>query len=142
MNSNVPMTTRTPLVAALAPSSQAAGAQSTAWLPLADYFSFMALVQAGALGASATVDAKIEQAQDDGGTGAKDVTDKAITQIAVDNQTAAISFGHNDIDTTNGFTHIRLTVTVAEAASQTSATLFGADARFEKPDNNQADQVV
>ncbi len=71
MNSNVPMTTRNPLVAAIAPSNQAAGAQSTGWISVADYFNFMALVNVGALGASGTVDAKIEQAQDSSGTGAK-----------------------------------------------------------------------
>ncbi|AOY88646.1 hypothetical protein BKP64_10950 [Marinobacter salinus] len=142
MNSNVPMTTRTPLVATLAPSSQAVGARSTGWLSVSEYFSFMALVQAGALGASGTVDAKIEQAQDAAGTGAKDVTSKAATQIAASNKTAAISLGHNDMDTTNGFTHIRLTVTVGTAASQTSASVFAADARYEKPANNQADEVV
>lgn len=142
MNSNVPITTRTPLVAAIAPSNQAAGAQSTGWISVAEYFSFMALVQAGALGASGTVDAKLEQAQDASGTGAKDVAGKAITQVTVSNKTAAIGLGHNDIDTTNGFTHFRLTVTVGTAASDTAAAVFGADARYEKPANNQADEVA
>ena len=142
MNSNVPMTTRNPLVAAIAPSNQAAGAQSTGWISVADYFNFMALVNVGALGTSGTVDAKIEQAQDSSGTGAKDVTGKAITQIAAANKTAALDINQNDINVTNGFTHIRLTITVGTAACDTAATVIGAYARYEKPANNQADEVV
>ena len=142
MNSNVPMTTRNPLVVAIAPSNQAAGAQSTGWISVADYFNFMALVNVGALGASGTVDAKIEQAQDSSSTGAKDVAGKAITQIVASNKTAAIDINQNDIDVTNGFTHIRLTITVGTAACDTAATVIGAYARYEKPDNNQADEVV
>ena len=130
MNSNVPMTTRNPLVVAIAPSNQAAGAQSTGWISVADYFNFMALVNVGALGASGTVD------------GAKDVAGKAITQIVASNKTAAIDINQNDIDVTNGFTHIRLTITVGTAACDTAATVIGAYARYEKPDNNQADEVV
>eukprot|EP01041_Mallomonas_annulata_P037122 gene37122-60363_t len=69
------------VLATIDPASQAAGAASTGWVPVANYFGFLALVQTGMLGTSATVDAKLQQALDSSGTGAKDISGKAITQI-------------------------------------------------------------
>jgi hypothetical protein len=69
------------VLATIDPASQAAGAASTGWASVANYFGFLALVQTGVLGTSATVDAKLQQAMDSSGTGAKDISGKSITQI-------------------------------------------------------------
>ena len=47
----------------------------------AKFAEIMALIQTGVLGAAATLDAKLQQATDAAGTGAKDITGKAIVQI-------------------------------------------------------------
>jgi hypothetical protein len=88
------------------------------------------------LGASATVDAKLQQATDSSGTGVKDITGKAITQIlkaSGDNKVAMINVRDTDLDVNNGFTYVRLTVTVGTATSLIAACLSGFLPRYEPP---------
>ena len=130
------------VLATIDPASQAAGAASTGWVPVANYFGFLALVQTGVLGTSATVDAKLQQALDGAGTGAKDISGKAITQIVKatgDNKQALINVKPEELDTVNGFGFVRLSLTVGVAASQTAAQIMGVNPR-ELPANagNQA----
>ena len=130
------------VLATIDPDSQAAGAASTGWVPVANYFAFLAVVQTGVLGTSATVDAKLQQAVDSTGTSAKDITGKAITQIVKatgDNKQALINVKPEELDTVNGFGFVRLSVTVGVAASQTSAQVLGLNPRFAPADaSNQA----
>jgi hypothetical protein len=116
------------VLATIDPASQAAGAASTGWVSVANYFGFLALVQTGVLGTSATVDAKLQQALDSSGTGAKDISGKAITQIVKatgDNKQVLVNVKPEELDTVNGFGFVRVTVTVGVAASITSAQLLG-----------------
>ena len=72
---------RVAVVATVDPDANAAGAHNSDWVAMADFDSVMAVIMAGVLGASATVAAKFEQATDGAGTGAKDITGKALTQL-------------------------------------------------------------
>lgn len=121
------------VLATLDPASQAAATVTTGWVDASTYLALMAVIHTGVLGASATVDAKLQQATDSGGTGAKDVTAKAITQIVKangDNKQAIINCKGSDIDTEGGFRFVRLSLTVGTAASIVSATLYGGIARY------------
>lgn len=116
------------------PASVAASTVTTGWVDQSVFFYVMALIQTGVLGAGATVDAKLQQATDNAGTGAKDVAGKAITQIVKatgDNKQAMISMKEADLDTEGGFRFIRLSITVGVAASQLSAALIGGVPRFQ-----------
>jgi hypothetical protein len=93
------------------------------------FYNFLALVDSGVLGSSGTLDAKIQQASDSSGTGAKDVTGKAITQIVANNKQALIDVKQEDLDINNGFSFIRLTMTVGTATSEVFGALFGLDPR-------------
>jgi hypothetical protein len=88
------------------------------------------------------LDAKLQQATDASGTGAKDVVGKAITQIVKatgDSKQALINLRPEELDVNNGFSYVRLSVTVAVAASLTSAQLLGFNPRFAPGDaSNQA----
>jgi hypothetical protein len=130
------------VLATIDPASQAAGAASTGWVPVANYFGFLALVQTGVLGTLATVDAKLQQALDSSGTGAKDISGKAITQIVKatgDNKQVLVNVKPEELDTVNGFAFVRVTVTVGVAASITSAQLLGVNPRYAPADvGNQA----
>ena len=130
------------ILATIDPASQAAGAISSGWVSVANHLSFLAVVQTGVLGTSATVDAKLQQALDATGTGAKDITGRAIIQIVKatgDNKQALINVKPEDLDTVNGFGFVRVTVTVGAAASVTSAQLIGVNPRFAPADAaNQA----
>jgi hypothetical protein len=97
----------------------------------------------GAITGSGTVDAKIQQASDSGGTGAKDVTGAAMTQIvgsANSNKQVTLEVRPAQLDVANNFTHVRLTVTTAVAASIISAILQGVGAKYQP--QSQAASVV
>ena len=130
------------VLATIDPASQAVGTVTTGWISAGNHHSLLALVQSGVLGTGATLDAKLQQAQDASGTGAKDVTGKAITQIVKatgDNKQALINLRPDDLDVTNGYAYVRLSLTVAVAASLTAAQLLGFNPRFAPGDaSNQA----
>ena len=120
------------ILATLDPVSQAAGTATTGWIAAANHHGLLAIIQTGVLGTGATVDAKLQQAQDASGTGAKDIAGKAITQIVKatgDNKQALINAKPEDLDTVNGFGFVRLSVTVGTAASQTAAQVLGVNPR-------------
>ncbi len=134
-NPNVKPSDRCTVAAVLNPVSQGAGTVTTGWVSMATFESLLAILQVGALGTNATVDAKLEQAQNGSGTGAKDVTGKAITQLTDagtdDNKEVLINLRSEELDVNNAFTHVRLSVTVATAACLISAVVLGLDARYQ-----------
>jgi hypothetical protein len=123
------------VVAVIDPDANAAGALNSAWISMAGHEELMAVVMAGELGTSATVDAKLQQAQDASGTGAKDIAGKAITQMTQagtnkSDKQAIINVRAEELDRNNGFTHVRLVMTGATAASDSAAIVLGACARY------------
>src|SRR5438552_1384211 len=96
---NAKLSEQAALLATYDPVSQGAATVTTGWVAVKNFHRFMALIQTGVLGASATLDAKIQQAQDSSGTGAKDITGKSITQIVKatgDNKQAMMNFMPED----------------------------------------------
>jgi hypothetical protein len=133
MNPNVKLTEKVAIMATLDPASVAASTVVSTWVPMTNVQSLLALINTGVLGASATIDAKLRQATDNTGAGAKDITGKAIVQIVKasgDNKQALIECRADDLDTNSSFTHVALSVTVGTAASIFGATLIGGNARF------------
>jgi hypothetical protein len=134
MDGNLNPSQRLALLGAIAPQSAPVGALSSGWIDMRDTFTVLALVALGVLGGGASVDAKIEQAKDGTGTAVKEVTGAAIAQITKagggDNKQALINLRQEDLDRNGGFRFVRLTVTVAGAASQMSAALIGLDPRY------------
>jgi hypothetical protein len=122
------------VLAAVNPASQGAGAVSTGYIDVSGYESLLADVLVGVFGASATVDAKLEQATSSGGAGVKDVTGKAITQLVAaggNNRQARINCESAELDTNNGFKFVRLTITVGTAATLIGGALYGVGARYQ-----------
>jgi hypothetical protein len=130
------------ILATIDPASQAAGTVTSGWVSVINFHALLAVVETGVLGAAATLDAKFQQAQDNVGTGAKDVTGKAIAQIVKatgDNKQALINFKPEDIDNANGFSFVRLSLTVGVAASIVAGKLIGMNPRYATADAfNQA----
>ena len=62
------------ILATIDPVSQAPGTVSTGWVDQSAFFFLMALIDVGAFGVSATIDANLQQATDNSGTGAKAIT--------------------------------------------------------------------
>ena len=131
------------ILATLDPGNQAPGVANTGWVPLSIHHGLLALVQTGALATGATIDAKLQQALDASGTGAKDVAGKAISQLTQAsngaNRQALINLRPEELDVNNGFAFVRLVVTVAAAAANTSAQLLGVNPRLASAETaNQA----
>jgi hypothetical protein len=134
MTPNEKLNEKIAILATLDPASVAASTVVTTWVSVANFNSISALIQTGVLGASATVDAKLRQATDAAGTGAKDVAGKAIAQIVKasgDNVQASIELRVDDLDVNGGFGFVALSVTVGTAASILGAMLVGSSPRFQ-----------
>lgn len=106
----------------------AAAATTGAWINAGLCCNWLAHVGAGTVGTS--VDFKIQQATDSSGTGAKDISGLAITQLVAAGS-ALINIVQGDLDVTNDFTHIAMVLTTVGATTVASAELIGLDARNE-----------
>jgi hypothetical protein len=129
--------------------SQGVGSAVTGWLDMSKFDKIMAVIDAGVLGANATLEAKIQQATSVGGAGAKDIAGKAITQLtkagADDNKWAVINLQGDDLDVTGGVRFVQLSLTVATAASLLSALVLGFTPRYAPASDNDAaavDEIV
>ena len=130
---NVKASEQAAILGVIAPSSQAAGTLNSGWVSAAKFNKLLAVIATGVLGAAATVDAKFQQATDNAGTNAKDVTGAAIAQIVKatgDNVQAEINLDPQQLDVANGFAYVQLSVTVGTAASLTAALLMGFTPRY------------
>lgn len=122
------------VVATIDPDVYTAAAYTSDYVAVKDFHHFMAVIMAGTLGASATLDAKIVQATDSGGTGSKDVSGYSITQMTQagtdqsDTQ-AVINIDPDALDLDNNFDYIAITMTVGTATSDAGALLVGYQGR-------------
>lgn len=141
MLTNVLPSDRVTVADAIDPDAYSTGTQTTGWINMEDFHAILAVVMAGALGTSATIEAKLEQAQDGSGTGAKDLSGKAITQLTQaggdSDKQALINCYQQDLDIADGFTHVRLSLTVGTASSDAAGLVVGVDARY-KPGTQDA----
>lgn len=145
MNYNVPLSNQVQVAATIDPDAYTAAAYTSDWVSMATYNRVMAVVMAGTLGSSATLDAKLQEATDGSGTGNQDIAGKAITQLTeagTDSDKQAIIECRAD-ELTDGFTHVALVMTVATATSDAGALILGALARNEPAtDLASVDEIV
>jgi hypothetical protein len=133
MHSNVKPSDQVTLLDKLPPISQGVATVTTGWVKASDYNQLLALLALGVMGASGTVDAKLQQATDSGGSGAKDVTGSNITQMVKatdDNKFSFINLDPQRLDVNGGFSYVRLSVTVGTAASLIYGALLGLNPRY------------
>ena len=132
------------VAAVVKPDATAAGTATSGWISMAEFGQILAVVMAGDLGTNATIDAKLQQATNASGAGAKDITGKAVTQLTQAGvKQALINLRAEEIDRRNGFTHVRLSVTVATATSDLAAVVLGTRARYSPVAQPAAvDQIV
>lgn len=124
---------RVGVVGAINPQS-ATTVQTSAWIDATTFHNYLALIALGAITATGLVNAKLQQATDNAGTGAKDVTGKAIAQMSAaapnSNQQALINLKQEDLDIANGFKFFQLSITPSVAAALIEATIVGLDPRY------------
>lgn len=131
MNSNQKLGEQIAILASVDPSSQGVGAVTSAWVPVALFHRFCALIDVGAVGGGGTVTVAIQQATSNAGAGAKAVTN-AVTGVALtvpaitlSNSQAIVDVLADWVDSTNGYGFIAVTLTVAVNAVLTQALLLG-----------------
>lgn len=135
---------RLAVAAVIAPGALTAGAKNSGWIDLALYTRLMAVITTGTLGASATLDAKWQIADDAAGANAVDSNITALTQMlkaSGDNKQAVMNFDAGKLSTrTKRFA--RLVLTVGVATSDAAAVVFGIDPRHGPATDNDPATVV
>lgn len=133
MASNLNPSQRSAVIAIIDPDAYATGTQNTAWWDTAEIEKALAVIMAGDFAATGVLSAKIQQATDAAGTGAKDVAGLAITNLtqagASDNKQSLINVTAADLDFNNGFRFARLSMTLATAGADAGAVVIGFDFR-------------
>ena len=144
-NPNILPSQAVAVVGVIDPDAYVASTVTTAWIAMKDFSAIQAIVMAGILGASATLDAKLEQATDSSGTGVKDITGKAITQLTKagsdDDKQAIINLRAEELDVANNFDYARLSMTVATATSDAGAVVMGHNPSYGPASDNDLTSV-
>ena len=121
---------RVAIVAAIDPDAYTAAAYSSDYVDMAKFETIQAILLVGTMASTSTVAFKLQQATDASGTGAKDITGKAITTLtqaspdASDKQ-AVINCRAEELDMDNDFRFVKAVMTVAVAASDAGAVILG-----------------
>lgn len=127
------------------PQSAAPGVVNGAWVPMSNFSKLQHIVEVGTFGAASTFDAKLEQATDIAGAGAKDIDGKAITQLATaggNDRIAVINVEETELDVNEDYDHVRLVITIAGAATDISAKVLGGEAAQGPASDDQVAAVV
>lgn len=145
MQGNLNPSARAGVIGIIPPQQAGVGTVTSGWVDMRTFHDLLALINVGVIGASGTIDGRVEQATDGAGTGAKAVTGLAITQLLKadgDNRIAAINVRPEDLDKNNGFKFVRLSVTVGTASTFLSGLLVGLDPRYGAAAANQSTAVT
>lgn len=124
------------------PVSQGAGTVNGSGVDMSKVQRLLAVLQTGVLGASATVDAKLQSCPVQGfGANVHDISGAAIVQLTQaggkSNKVVTIEVRADQVAQQNaGDRYVRLVVTVAVAASLIAAVVYGGEAEF-KPGKSQ-----
>lgn len=126
--------------------SQAAGTHLTSYVSLANYHRAVVVLDVGDMQSTATLDCKIRQATDTSGTGVKDVTDKAITQLTQaggdGNQLLCIELQTEELDVDGGFDCITVSITIANANVEYSVIIYGIEPRYMPTATTNWEEIV
>jgi len=133
------------LVGVISPAAATAAAYNTGYIPLKNFRRYMAVISAGVLGSSATLDAKLTVYTSAAGAGAYDVPGAAITQLTKagsdDNKQAIINLNTDTLAGGTKYTHMRLTCTVGTATSPFGAMVYGFDPAYGPASDNDLSTV-
>jgi len=129
------MTQGLAIVGLTPPQSLSPGTDTTITnIDMSKYRRLLVIIEVGAFGASATVDAKLRESKTSGGT-YQDISGAAITQLTAaggNNKIATIELRAGQLDP--GYQFVQLSLTVGTAATQVAAIALGGEAEH-KPGN-------
>ena len=137
---------RAAVVATIDPDAYAASTVNSDEVDMSKFERILAIVEAGTLGASATLDATLQSATTSGGS-FSNITGKAITQLTqagTDSDKQAIMNLRAD-ELTAGHRYVRLQIVVAVATSDCGGIVLGLDPRHGPASDNDlasVDEIV
>lgn len=134
------------VVGVIDPDAYAASTVTTnEYIPLKNFRRYMAIVQAGDIVSTGTVDAKLIAYTDGSGTGAFDIPGAAITQMTQagtdSNKVAVINFNTDVLAGSTEYTHMKLSVTMGTAGADLGAIVLGFDPRTAPASDNDTAAV-
>ena len=131
------------VVATIDPDAYAAAAYTSDWVDMSKFHDIQAIVLAGEMDATSTIDIVLQQATDSSGTGAKNITGKSATQLTDtdDDKQVVLNCRADELDKDNKFDFLAVKVTVGTAASDMGAVIIGFDARYEAATANDLSTV-
>jgi hypothetical protein len=105
------------LAAVVDPKNGNNAANSTGWVSMVKFRQALFVLQTGAI--DQTVDFKLQEAKDSSGTGAQDLTGKAITQLNNTNSSkqALINVRAEELDVNLGYAFVRAVATVGNGTT-------------------------
>ena len=118
--------------ALVAPQDVGTAPVTSGYLDVTDAGRVVLLAKAGAVTAGKILTVQAKQAQDDQGTGAKDLG-AAVQSVGVGGAAppdVEVEFGEHDFDAKNGFTHVAVTLSIDEAAKLGAAYLVQGQRRY------------
>ena len=117
------------LISALDPASLTANTYYSDWVLADDFEQWMGIALVGAIATNGTCDIALVQATDGSGTGVKDITGKAATQLTQagtdSNKQVVLQARTDELDLAGGFRYIAIEVVTATAATIAGACLLG-----------------
>jgi len=125
------------IVATIDPDQYSTGSQDSDWVNMEEFHEVMAVVQAGVIAASGTIDASVRQATSSTGAGAKAITGKAITQLTTgdNDKQAVINVRTDELDVAGGFSFVSLRQTLTTAGGDMSGVVLGMGCRHAPADD-------
>ena len=134
------------IVGVIDPDALTVGTHDSDWADLSAFGQIMAIAETGTMGVSSTFDAKLQQATNAAGAGAKDIAGKAITQIVQggggSDEQAIINVRAEELDLDGGFTHVRLRITIGAANSDGAGLLLGVFPRYAPASDSDLSSVT
>ena len=122
------------LLGVIDPDAYAAGTYVSTYAPIGLYHNALGVLHVGDMVATSTVTARMLQATDAAGTGAKVITGKLATTLTAagtdSNKQVLFNVSEHDLDHENGFAFVAIEVVVAMAASDMSAEVYGLDPKL------------
>ena len=136
---------RVAVVGNIDPDAYAASTITTnEYIPLKNFRRFMAVLQAGDIVSTGTIDAKLIAYTSGAGAGATDITGSAITQLTQagtdSNKQVVINLNTEALAGT-AFTHFRLSVTLGTAGADFGAVVLGFDPLYPPATDNDVSTV-
>jgi len=126
------ITEKIAVLGAIDPDAYGTGTQGSGWVDMKQFDQLGFVLMVGDFETSATVDFKLQQAKNSSGSGAKDITGKAITQLTDagtdDNKQAVVVVKAAELD--DGYRFVRGYMTVGVDAVDAGVLVLGADPRY------------